>query len=388
MSFRTFLAEELDESKLKHLEHAEDHVINAGHEGFTHAYHNLKDVHDKLSGKNNGTKVTMKYDGSPSVVFGRHPETGRFFVGSKSIFNKNPKINYTHEDIERNHGHAPGLVQKLKAALDHLPKVTPKKGVYQGDIMHTENDVHEHNGKVHFTPNTITYSTPSNSHHGKAAKRAKIGIAVHTKYNGKTLEDMQAEIGGDLSDFKLHHDVHNISVEHDLTNSNYTDKHQTDFHRHMNAAAKHWKAAKPETHEAVGPHGIPLKTYINHTVRTGTKPSIQGFMDHYAKSHQKKVDSVKTADAKKRKTDAMNTDIAHVMRNQKHFDRVLKMHHHLQKAKNALVHALSSSSEFEHTINGKKTKPEGFVAIRNGRPTKLVDRADFSAANFNRGKSL
>ena len=41
MSFRTFLAEELDESKLKHLEHAEDHVINFGHEGFTHAYHNL-----------------------------------------------------------------------------------------------------------------------------------------------------------------------------------------------------------------------------------------------------------------------------------------------------------------------------------------------------------
>jgi len=388
MNFRNFLTEELDEAKLKHLEHAEDHVINAGHEGFTHAYHNLKDIHDHLTGKKNDTKVTMKYDGSPSVVFGRHPETGRFFVGSKSIFNKNPKINYTHEDIERNHGHAPGLVQKLKAALDHLPKVTPKKGVYQGDIMHTPNDVHEHNGKVHFTPNTITYSAPSDSHHGKAAKRAKIGVAIHTKYNGKNLEDMKAEFGPDLSDFNLHHDVHNISVEHNLANSNYTDKHQADFHRHMNAAAKHWKAAKPETHEAVGPHGIPLKTYINHTVRTGTKPSSQGFMDHYAKSHQKKVDSVKSADAKKRKTDAMNADVAHVMRNRHHFDRVLKMHHHLQKAKNALVHAMSSSSDFEHTINGKKTKPEGFVAIRNGRPTKLVDRADFSAANFNRDKSL
>ena len=79
-SFRNFLAEELDETKLKHLEHAEDHVINAGHEGFSHAYHNLKDVHDRLTGKKNDTRITMKYDGSPSVVFGRHPETGRFFV--------------------------------------------------------------------------------------------------------------------------------------------------------------------------------------------------------------------------------------------------------------------------------------------------------------------
>ena len=153
-SFRNFLAEELDETKLKHLEHAEDHVINAGHEGFSHAYHNLKDVHDRLTGKKNDTRITMKYDGSPSVVFGRHPETGRFFVASKSAFNKNPKINYTEEDIERNHGHAPGLVSKLRAALQHLPKVTPKKGVFQGDIMHTSEDVHESDGRVYFTPNT------------------------------------------------------------------------------------------------------------------------------------------------------------------------------------------------------------------------------------------
>ena len=81
--------------------------------------------------------VTTKYDGSPSIVFGTHPETGRFFVASKSAFNKDPKINYTPEDIERNHGHAPGLVEKLKGALEHLPKIMPRNGgVYQGDLMY------------------------------------------------------------------------------------------------------------------------------------------------------------------------------------------------------------------------------------------------------------
>jgi hypothetical protein len=82
----------------------------------------------------------MKYDGSPSIVFGHHPKTGKFFVASKSAFNKNPKINYTHKDIEKHHGHAPGLVSKLKTALTHLPKVAPKHGVYQGDVMHTRED--------------------------------------------------------------------------------------------------------------------------------------------------------------------------------------------------------------------------------------------------------
>jgi hypothetical protein len=117
-----------DTKKLTHLDHVEDHAHNSGDEGLT------------------------KYDGAPSIVWGHHPENGKFFVGSKSVFNKNPKINHTHEDIERNHGHAPGLAQKLHGALKHLKKVTPKGKVYQGDLMHSgvksksnpHGDVEEH----------------------------------------------------------------------------------------------------------------------------------------------------------------------------------------------------------------------------------------------------
>ena len=387
-AFKNFLTEEASEEKLKHLEHAEDHVINAGAEGFSHAYHNLKDVHDKLTGKTNATKVTMKYDGSPSVVFGRNPENGKFFVASKSAFNKNPKINYTDEDIERNHGHAPGLVEKLKAALHHLPKVTPRKGVFQGDIMHTTNDVHESGGKVHFTPNTITYSADKNSPHGKAALRSKIGVAVHTKYNGKNLEDMKAEYAPDLEEFGHHKDVHLISTEHNLSGIEYKPQHQAKFVKHMAAAAKLHSATGQETHDAIASHRAPLKIYINHTVRTGTKPNVDEFMAHLAKSHQKKVESVKTPKAKAQKVAAMEQDVAHIQRNRGHFERVLKMHSHLQKAKDVLANTLSSQSEFGHSINGKKSKPEGFVVVRHNRPTKIVDRAEFSAANFNKDKSL
>ena len=117
MRFTEFLTEQSEEDKLKHLEHVEDHVIHSGHKGFGHAFHTLNDVHNNLQGKGGkDTQVTMKYDGSPAVVFGKHPENGKFFVASKSAFNKNPKINHTHEDIQKNHGHAPGLVQKLSAA--------------------------------------------------------------------------------------------------------------------------------------------------------------------------------------------------------------------------------------------------------------------------------
>ena len=387
-TFKDFLSEEASEEKLKHLEHAEDHVIHGGQAGFSHAYHNLKDVHDRLTGKENATKVTMKYDGSPSVIFGTNPENGRFFVATKSAFNKNPKINYTPEDIMKNHGHAPGLVEKLKAALEYLPKSTPKKGVFQGDIMHSKGDVKVHGSKIKFTPNTITYAADKNSEHGKAAMNSQIGVAVHTAYKGKTMEDMKAQYAPELNSFKKHPDVHVISTEHPLDKMNYDPKEQQRFAKHMKAAATLHKATKEDTFDAVMHHQLPLKTYINSTIRHGTNPSISGYVQHLTAAHQKKIDSVKTDKAKEQKSALARADIEHVQTNRQGFNRVLQMHRHLQKAKNVLVNTLSSNSEFEHSINGKKAKPEGFVAVRHNRPTKLVDRREFSAANFNRDKVL
>ena len=94
-SFSAYLNESANEEKLTHLEHAEDHPINAGEEGFKHAFNTLQETHRALQGKKSSVSLSTKYDGSPSVIFGHHPETGRFFVASKSVFNKNPKLNYT-----------------------------------------------------------------------------------------------------------------------------------------------------------------------------------------------------------------------------------------------------------------------------------------------------
>ena len=160
-SFLTFLKEEAEASdgKLKHIHHAEDRPLFHGAKGFEHAKSALNQAHEHIKSGGDSSALTMKYDGSPAVVFGHHPETGKFFVASKSAFNVKPKLNYTHKDIIKHHGHAPGLVNKLHAALNHLKKVAPKTGVYQGDIMHSGDDLHhEKNGKVSFTPNTIKYT--------------------------------------------------------------------------------------------------------------------------------------------------------------------------------------------------------------------------------------
>ena len=94
--FTEFLTEQAG-TKLKHLEHPEDNAISS-HAGFTHAFHALHDIHKALKGQKSTSKITTKLDGSPSIVFGHHPESGKFFVASKSAFNKNPRST-THMKI-------------------------------------------------------------------------------------------------------------------------------------------------------------------------------------------------------------------------------------------------------------------------------------------------
>lgn len=371
-----------NEEKLTHLEHAEDHPINAGEEGFNHTFNTLHGVHEALRGKKSKVTISTKYDGSPSVVFGHHPETGRFFVSSKSAFNVNPKLNYTHADIEKNHGHAPGLVSKLKAALEHLPKVTPTSGVYQGDFMYNkaDNDVESKSDSYHFKPNTITYSAKKNSEHGEQIKNSKIGVVVHTAYHGDTLQNMKASYNADLSHFGKHEDVHLISPKFDSKKAHYTPEAQKQFTDHMQKAIN--ANSKLGDYSHLEGHREHLKTYINSTVRDDVTPSVEGYKTHLDAHFLKKAQALKTDAGKQRQHQMGAQHLAHVDKNKKHFENTLQVHKHLQAAKNVLVNALSSHQDFHHTIGGKQVKPEGHVAVINNRPTKLVDRSEFSRQNF------
>ena len=152
--------------KNKHLEHIEDHVLN-GKQGAV-------DAIKFLTSKENTTSV--KYDGAPAIVYGINPENDKFFVGTKSVFNKvRVKINYTHNDIERNHNKVPAVAKILHTCLDNLPQ---HHGVYQGDFIgYAGSDTH--------TPNTITYKFDD--------RIDNMIMATHTKYIGNTIKDLNAQ---------------------------------------------------------------------------------------------------------------------------------------------------------------------------------------------------
>ena len=108
--------------------------------------------------------LSVKIDGAPAIVWGTNPATGKFFVGTKSVFNKvKIKINHSHTEIDANHeGNVAGI---LHACFDYLPRT---ETIYQGDFI-------GFGGMNEYTPNTITYQFPK-------VVEQKIIIAPHTCY--------------------------------------------------------------------------------------------------------------------------------------------------------------------------------------------------------------
>ena len=63
-------------------------------------------------------QISAKIEGSPAIVWGKNPATGKFFVGTKSVFNKKLiKINESHCDIDQNHS---GLIYYTTALITFL----------------------------------------------------------------------------------------------------------------------------------------------------------------------------------------------------------------------------------------------------------------------------
>ena len=166
----------LTEFKRTHLEHIEDIVITDGYEGGKAVVEYFRGLLLTLKGSSSeAMSVSVKWDGAPAVVCGTNPDNGKFFVGTKSVFAKGAKINYTKKDIANNHG-TDELGQKLLKCLVHLKKLNIQ-GVVQGDLLYTDEDITRKNigGKPHltFTPNTITYAVPEG---GDLAKQIDLSL--------------------------------------------------------------------------------------------------------------------------------------------------------------------------------------------------------------------
>ena len=395
-SFKGFFTKD----KNTHLEHLEDDIINRGSAGGVNAINFLKSVRDMLAG-NSGAKIntTVKWDGAPAIICGVNPENGKFFVGTKSVFNVTPKINYTTADIRKNHSGA--VAQKLSVCLNHLSSLNIKQ-ILQGDLLFTnDKKMAAIRGEkmITFTPNTITYAVQADSSIGKKIARAKMGIVFHTMYTGKDMKSLNASFGNVKGSGNSRVFVASAAYKDDSGSITFTKGELAKFDAQLRMAegslGKASKILDEMTKRATDPLsvGFRLKAFFNHYIRNnkGSMAKVavlqDMFRDYYENVLKTEIDQRKTEKAKQKYRDILANGLKFINQNKSGLYMAIASHVTLGNAKNTLIQKMNQIQQIGHYIKTgtgyRVTAPEGYVAVdRVAGAVKIVDRLEFSRANF------
>ena len=393
-SFKGFQTQD----KNTHLEHLEDDIINRGSKGGENALNFLKSVRNMLAGSGKGTNMTVKWDGAPAIICGINPENGKFFVGTKSVFNVTPKINYTTRDIARNHS---GVVaDKLRVCLANLSRLNIK-GILQGDLLFTTGDLKGINidgeKMVSFTPNTITYAVPMASDLGRRIMKAKMGIVFHTQYSGKNMKSLSASFGtvrGSSS-----RNIFLASAGYKETAVMFSKSELSRFDAQLRMAEGSLRKAGPmldlisKSSRDELSVGYRLKTYFNYYIKNSNAgmdkvaTMQKQFRDYYENFINMEIDGRKTPRGKEKFQKAKIDNLRFIDRNRTALYFAIASHITLGNCKNTLLQKMNqiqSIGNFLRTPNGYRvTAPEGYVAVdKVAGAVKLVDRLEFSRQNF------
>ena len=380
-----------------HLTHLEELVLTQGPEGYKMARAFLLELLETLKGNSKShVHTSVKWDGAPAIFAGINPENGKFFVGTKSIFNKVPKINYTEEDIINNHGHAPGLVDKLTKALKYLPELGIQK-ILQGDFMFDDEmlDVVEIDGEPHyrFKPNTIIYAVPVNSDIGREIGQSKFGIVFHTTYDSL---DSGASFGADVSNLNRAPGIwfDDAFFTDDTGTVTLTENEER---RVISLVEK-----ADAVNEKIDYNDLPfasLNIYINREIKAGQfledpESSFGGFKRWYTERSKAAADKLKTPAGRQRRLQKLQQGLELFDNKKEDILNLFRVSRLLFEAKNIFIekynNAVYNTKHFVDDGSGDliATNPEGYVAVDHaGNGIKFVDRLEFSRANFMVDKS-
>lgn len=347
--------------------------------------------------------VSFLIHNSPAVVIGVDPN-GKFFVGSKSVFNAVPKLNYSIEDIRANHSAAPGLIDKLIKTFVHF-KDTNINGVYQGDFLFDDEikSITSIDGEDHvtFKPNTILYAVPVNSKEGKDIVNSDIGIVFHTEYNTQldnngVIRFTVKKFGVDVSNLdpgpKVY--VKDAYFENDAGYVTLTND-ETDFVKNIVRTSSelldqiNFDSISEDVYSS-------LNTYLNTEIRRGeflkdVDISFQQFLEWVESKLDKKIESLKTEKGKQ-KANKTKQDLLNLINTAKSdIINMLKLQSLIKQGKDVFIRKYNnimrgvSMKHYLFEPNGDLvvTDPEGYVSVdATGNAIKFVDRLEFSKANF------
>jgi hypothetical protein len=391
-------SEYITEQKNTHMTHIEDKVLYGGVDGTRQAILALRSLRDTLAGEHEGT-VSVKWDGAPAIFAGIDPNDGKFFVAKKGIFNVNPKVYKTPDDVDADT--SGDLADKLKVALKELPKLGIK-GVIQGDFLYGPGDLEKSKIKgkeyVTFHPNTIVYAIPAGTQMAKTIQKSKIGIVWHTEYTGDSFETMKANYNYDASGLKKSSSVFSTDANlKDMTGFTMSAKDTELVTSYLSQAGKLFNQVSGSTlRQLEGNQQLAqmIETFNNTYVRQGTvvtdtKRHVNNLINYIKQKYQKEIDKRKTPQGKQKQSKELDKILEFFSdKNRQSLQKLFDLQKAIVLAKLKLINILDKLNNAKTFLKTKKgyrvTGQEGYVAVDKlgGDAVKIVDRMEFSFANF------
>lgn len=177
------------------IDHAEDIVFWEGSAGAMRALEAIKSLE-----QGGHQETTVKWDGSPAIIFGRDDE-GNFVLTDKSGFGakgydgKAKSAEHLENMLKARPGYQKDpegygqFVTSMVDIYDEYEKAVPRdyRGFFKGDLLYF-NRPELIDGNFVFTPNIVTYSVDAKSDLGKRIAQSKTGIVIHREVNAEGVE--------------------------------------------------------------------------------------------------------------------------------------------------------------------------------------------------------
>ena len=359
------------------IQHAEDIVFWEGSRGAIRALNSLKSLEE--GGHND---VTIKWDGSPALIFGRN-EDGEFVLTDKSGFGASgydgkAKSAKALQQMLMNRPGASNpdprkaenykkFVGNMVDIYDEYEKATPKdfRGFLKGDLLYYNTPPVVNKNYV-FKPNIVEYAVDVDSDLGKRIGQSKTGIVVHRLIdeqgnespvpNGLQMQGTEVLILPSVTVEKA------ASIDDESINELKADvaKNAGAIDRLLDKAAI--------TKLKISDFAKILYTYTNSKVDTGLEDLGDDFFNWMSRSKLSANKQKNIAD--------------HINNNKAGFNAIWQIVTGIMRIKDDIIRQFDSHGQtVKATIPGHGEGGEGYVLAHPKGDIKLVPREYFTRAN-------
>jgi len=368
---RTKVESKLYEAEAR-IQHAEDLVFFKGSAGAKLALAKLKE----LAGGGQ-EKVTIKWDGSPAVIFGRD-EDGKFMLTDKGGFgakgydgkNKSPeaveKMFMNRPGAQRDPQGFKALGANMKKAYSVMEKATPEnfRGYFKGDMLYF-NTPNQEQDVYMFKPQIVQYMVKADSKIGKRIGQSSVGVVIHRVVDEDGTESPLKQFdmfqGNDLFV------IPPVTVsEAPKVDDTMVNKLEALINKNASSIDSFLDKSKLQQMKVSDFANI-LYSYINSKVDTG--------LDNLGRDFLKWLSNSKVSRNKQEKI------TQYIKQNINTFSAMWDVVNGIMKVKDNIIAQLDSQdADVVATINGQPGG-EGYVLSDPDGDMKLVNRRGFSAAN-------